>query len=798
MLHEILLSLSGHPSPLFESAANQKTEIPTNPAVNTSAFPLLSPPEAELLKSVAHLAELHRATRKHASRIASSHESTICRAVATAIVSTHLARFQQKILDVEDRILKQDASIVGAYNIVPLAGIVAEFDEWTRRMEWFWDLANFMLPAGPSDKSKGKDSTRFLSASLIDKLRQEAQTGYSDIEAVALDLSKVAETAWLRQLSTWVLYGKLPTHGSEDFFISLMRDDNGAVGYVTDSRMLPKFVSSRTASSILFIGRSLDQIRSRGPTVVASNGPALSEHELLAIHLQHLSELQVPLSSAALSEAISEIRLSLSRNMLQQLLPLPKILQILSLMQEFFLLGRGEFSVALIENADEQIQSRQRNPKQSKPGRGVHGMLIKEAEVSTVLAKTWAALTALIDDEEMTDENLDLARNLVSLSMSKPTATRPPTPGRAREAADALPKLSSVAFNDLLLSVPTTLTLDISPPLDLFLTQSEVDIYSSINAYLLAIRRAHLRLTALWRESNLRREHPTPYGPPTSNKPFGQNMLRMRRERSNARTVKMRKVWATCGAAVFLLSEFGAYFEGEIVQESWKHFRQWIVGGDTEQSSRLGDSEGLAARQLNTSIRNEANTFGNQTRNRPNSAHHSQPAEQKPSVPHDPEVLAKAHRLFLSCLSHSILLTDIPYTHALRSLLTHVDALIAFLYRLRVIQANLDLEADAGVIDDALANHAADERDVLIELDRSRKRVDADLRGLVARLRELDRERVGWGTFGNVGSVEAVDGSSAAFEPWRGGGVDRLLMKLDFGTGVEGQDEDDEDALLPV
>ncbi|KAK8228638.1 gamma-tubulin complex component protein [Phyllosticta paracitricarpa] len=762
MLHEILLSLSGHPSPLFESAANQKTESPTNPAVNTSAFPLLSPPEAELLKSVAHLAELHRATRKHASRIASSHESTICRAVATAIVSTHLARFQQKILDVEDRILKQDASIVGAYNIVPLAGIVAEFDEWTRRMEWFWDLANFMLPAGPSDKSKGKDSSRFLSASLIDKLRQEAQTGYPDIEAVALDLSKVAETAWLRQLSTWVLYGKLPTHGSEDFFISLMRDDNGAVGYVTDSRMLPKFVSSRTASSILFIGRSLDQIRSRGSTVVASNAPALSEHELLAIHLQHLSGLQVPLSSAALSEAISEIRLSLSRNMLQQLLPLPKILQILSLMQEFFLLGRGEFSVALIENADEQIQSRQRNPKQSKPGRGVHGMLIKEAEVSTVLAKTWAALTALIDDEEMTDENLDLARNLVSLSMSKPTATRPPTPGRAREAADALPKLSSVAFNDLLLSVPTTLTLDISPPLDLFLTQSEVDIYSSINAYLLAIRRAHLRLTALWRESNLRREHPTPYGPPTSNKPFGQNMLRMRRERSNARTVKMRKVWATCGAAVFLLSEFGAYFEGEIVQESWKHFRQWI------------------------------------TRNRSNSAHHSQPAEQEPSVPHDPEVLAKAHRLFLSCLSHSILLTDIPYTHALRSLLTHVDALIAFLHRLRVIQANLDLEADAGVIDDALANHAADERDVLLELDRSRKRVDADLRGLVARLRELDRERVGWGTFGNVGSVEAVDGSSAAFEPWRGGGVDRLLMKLDFGTGVEGQDEDDEDALLPV
>lgn len=799
MLHEILLSLSGHPSPLFESPANQKTESPSNPAVNTSTFPLLSPPEAELLKSVAHLAELHRATRKHASRIASSHESTICRAVATAIVSTHLARFQQKILEVEDRILKQDASIVGAYNIVPLAGIVAEFDEWTRRMEWFWNLANFMLPTGTSDKSKSKDSSRFLSASLIDKLRQEAQTGYPDIEAVALDLSKVAETAWLRQLSTWVLYGKLPTHGSEDFFISQMRDDDGAVGYVTDSRMLPKFVSARTASSILFIGRSLDQIRSRGSTVVASDAPALSEHELLTIHLQHLSSLQVPLSSAALSEAISEIRLSLSRNMLQQLLPLPKILQMLSLMQEFFLLGRGEFSVALVEHSEDQMQSRQKNPKQSKPGRGVQGMLIKEAEVSTVLARTWAALTALIDDEEMMDENLDLARSLVNLSMSKPTSTRPPTPGRAREAADALPKLSNVAFNDLLLSVPTTLTLDISPPLDLFLTQSEVDIYSSINAYLLAIRRAHLRLTALWRESNLRREHPTPFGPPTSNKPFGQNMLKTRRARSNVRTVKMRKVWATCGAAVFLLSEFGAYFEGEIVQESWKHFRQWIVGGNSEQSqSREGGTDGLRSRLSQSSLPSQANISHGQQRNQPPSSfQQSQHVEQEPSVPHDPEILAKAHRLFLSCLSHSILLTDVPYTHALRSLLTHIDELIAFLSRLRVIQANLDLETDSGVVD-ALANYEDEERDVLLELDRSRKRVDADLRGLVARLRELDKERVGWGTFGSVGSVETMDGSGA-FEPWRGGGVDRLLMKLDFGSGVEGQEEDDDDeALLPA
>ncbi|KKY16315.1 putative spc97 spc98 family protein [Diplodia seriata] len=153
-------------------------------------------------------------------------------------------------------------------------------------------------------------------------------------------------------------------------------------------------------------------------------------------------------------------------------------------------------------------------------------------------------------------------------------------------------------------------------------------------------------------------------------------------------------------------------------------------------------------------------------------------------TPHDPEVLASAHRLFLRSLSYSLLLTDMPYTHALRSFLTHVDELIAFIDRLRTIQRNLDLERDEGVVD-AFANYEQEEKDVLLELDRARKRVDSDLRSLVARLRELDKERVGTGLFGDGESI-------GGFEPWKGGGVDRLLMKLDFGASANEEVDDDE------
>ncbi|KAM3424105.1 Spindle pole body component [Cercospora zeina] len=205
MLHEVLLALSGHPSPLFNSPANNGAK---------DDFPLLSPSEAALLKSIGTLSGLHRKLKRHLELIASTHESVICRAVAASVQQTHLGRFQNHILHVEEKILKKDASLVGAYEIVPLASIVAEFDDWHRVMNWYWQVACFMLdPNGKNSKCN--------SARLIDKLRFSMQTGYPEVEKAATELARVAETSWLRQLTSWIVHGKLPTHGAKDFFITI-------------------------------------------------------------------------------------------------------------------------------------------------------------------------------------------------------------------------------------------------------------------------------------------------------------------------------------------------------------------------------------------------------------------------------------------------------------------------------------------------------------------------------------------------------------------------------------------------
>jgi hypothetical protein len=60
---------------------------------------------------------------------------------------------------------------------------------------------------------------------VIDRLRSELQTGYQDVEEAARSLVAVAEVAWLKQVSAWILYGKLPSFGADDFFVQQSEGD---------------------------------------------------------------------------------------------------------------------------------------------------------------------------------------------------------------------------------------------------------------------------------------------------------------------------------------------------------------------------------------------------------------------------------------------------------------------------------------------------------------------------------------------------------------------------------------------
>jgi len=758
MLHEILLSLSGHPSALFDADTGSTH-------VTSTVTRLLSPPEVELLSSIGHLSRLHRKTRDHVTRIAASHPSTVCRAVATAIDTHQLGQFQRKILDVESRILNRDASTVGAYNIVPLAGVVSEFSEWTRLMSWLWEMSNFMLPSDAPPKTEGLTDKTASGAATIDKLRSEAQTGYPDIEDAAHYLGKIAETSWLRQLSTWLLYGKLPSFGASDFFIQQWNENIDESAFNVHNKFLPKFVTRQTASSILFIGKSLNQIRQL-PSAAQQRKDSRksSELDLLSEHVQQLAQVTAPITSAKLSEIVANIRLSLSRNLLQHLLPREKIVETLKLLHQFFLIGRGEFAMILIAEADIKMASRHRGPTATQQAQSTKGILLKEIEINQVLARSLSHLSTLSGEDDHTDDVLDIATQHLHLTTHNSSNVRPGTPGREKDDDSSLPQLAILSFDDLLFSVPTSLTMDIHSPLDLFINKADLDLYSAINSFLLAVRRAHLHLASLWRHSSIRRDHPCPPGYQYSNSARGKTILSRRRERASLRTREMRRVWATCAAAIFFLAESEAYFQGAVVQESFEHFLSWVIG----PHSSIAPENCLLPLNLTSA---------------------SAPNTTKPeSQQHDPEAVATAHRRFLSSVAYYLLLTDTTFTKSLRLLCTHIDELVAYVTRLTKIQGSLDMEEDDGV-EDYAQDYKKEEKRVKLELDRSRKRMDSDLKTLVERLREIDGERIGTSAPGLL-SGAAVD--EGAFEPVRVGGIDRLLMKLDWDEEEEGEEDHDD------
>jgi hypothetical protein len=731
MLHEIFLALSGHPSPIFGKGSVED--------VSHDGVALLSPSEKALLKSIGQLAEIHRHLRTQLEAIASSHHSTICRSVANSIRQTHLSRFQDKILDVERRILVKDTSVVGAYDIVPLASVVGEFDGWHRRMGWYWDITSFMRSNSSSNRGEERSG-----ASLIDKLRAEAQTGFPDIEANATELTRVAETAWLRQVSSWIMHGKLPVHGADDFFVQPEPGIEGQVGHFRkDIKLLPKCVIPTSASSILFIGKSIHQVRhyeQQSQLQAKTQIPKIQHGHLANAHLKHLSSLSLPIIPAQLARAVSAIRMSLSQNILQHLLPLQDIMTLLSCLRRYFLLEDGEFTLALVQEAEVRIHARQHSMGkllQQDPVKALQGLTVKNAELNQTLGQTWKALAMRDETEE--NPAFEFARENVTLSAPSKTIARPSTSDSVTAAS---PKMSTIAFNDMLFPSAAHLALDISAPLDLFISPHEVETYSAINAYLISIRRSHLRLADLWRRTPARREHPAPPGPRLNATEASRAAQAPARKRATIRTVAARKVWATCSAAMSLLSETAAYLEGEIIRCSWERFEAWLK----EPAEAAHTTVGLGADAADV--------------NPPKAAQR------------DPETLAAGHCAFLAALTYALFLTDMHYTKELRSLLGNVDQLIALFVRLLEIQQKIDLEQDAGL---ETVHVEEDERKIALELDRARKRVDSDLKSVINRLRQLDHERIGAGRYLDLGHVD-----TGGFEPWKGGGVDRLLMKLEF------------------
>ncbi|KAI9152078.1 Gamma-tubulin complex component 4 [Paramyrothecium foliicola] len=764
MLHEILLSLSGHPSPLLRADASD--------AQRNSG---ITPPERQLLATAAHLSDVHINLITSTAHVSASHPSIVCRAVANGIRSIHLAAFQRKVLEVEESILRDDPALVGAYNIVPLTAVISEFKGWTRRMDWLWDVVQFMTAKMDTKEAcKGSD--------LLDRLRLELHSGYQDVQEAAMSLVKVAETAWLKQVSGWISYGRLPSSGQYDLFIQKSR--NADEEFTVAPSLLPSFVTPTTAASMLFIGKALNHVKVKS---TIQSGVGMTQY--ITSTLQLLADLEFPLKGTSFSRTITAIRLSLSEKTLQKILPLSRVITTLQLLRDFFLLGRGEFAMALTHEADERLRNRWRRADNLayQKAEGLRDVTVKDGEVAAVLVRTWAVLASMQGQHSEEDDQLELARDLLRLHLVKSTSV-PPMTTSSRLSRDALNLLATSPFRNVLFSVPAMLSMQLPSPLDMVLSPSDLHLYSCVNSYLLAMRRAHIRLTDLWKMTSLRRHHPAIRG--------ADEQAVVLRQRWAARSQSMRSAWTTANAAIFFLGETEAYLQTEVVAVLWDSFHAWLNGhdgGETQSGSGWASAAQPTRDQPHNADHDEDEDLWLQCEDKsgyepPEAAtNQSRPT----TLPHDPQTLSTAHSLYLGTLVHRLLLTQPTFTQPLYTLLVHLDHLVSHIQRLHSIYTAIDLETDSGVVD-AFVDLEKEQAEVKALLRGVEGKVKRGIEEVVVSLRALENNAdfvAEWESDGVIGDEDDGLSDDVGYAPARVGGINRLLMKLDFGSWFGRPDE---------
>ena len=526
------------------------------------------------------------------------------------------------------------------------------------------------------------------------------------------------------------------------------------------------------ANSILYIGKTLNYLD--GAMIGEELGGLSLDHNLTTSissrleNVRRLTHLTSPLSSNALATVVGEMRASLTRQITRGVLPVQKILDTLSSLQDFFLSRRVDFTDALITEADEHL--RQRHTQARLPGSrsgstGLAGAMMKENEVSTVLSRTWHALAPGLNTDETLDDEMEWARENLRLSLAKPSVGGDRTVQLRSEDRTLQHELESCdgTFDDFLLSAPTQLHLVLKPPMSLFLHQQELQSYAAMHAYLLSIRRANLHLSALWRRNLLRKSSPVLAGSNKSSK-YRLESSKRSRERSAKREKRLRPIWAALSRTIFFLNELGQYLSFEVVDQSWVSFQGWLY--TTRNEDDLNNQ-----RQATRAFSNEAELL-------PSEEYLHATVNTNPSNPlaQDPEILSTAHRQYLSSLLSSLLLTNPTYTAVIRDLLHRIDHLASLVIRIENIFSNVDLQ-DEGVMEEdgpSARNYVQEEREVHQEMKTAADRVESGMARVVEVLRGIDAQK-----YKNQESAwKAKIRAKTGFEPWHGGHVDRLLLRL--------------------
>ncbi|ANB13428.1 hypothetical protein AWJ20_1719 [Sugiyamaella lignohabitans] len=421
--------------------------------------------------------DLPLADREIAASLFPGPYSSASNAIATTIDKELLRPFKQCLVDIEAKILNRDSAYVGGEHQVALSKIAAEtVRKWERRFIYSRTLLEFITKMPPqSDRAERRQP---YPHELIDKLRKDEAVGYEDLKELVHNCLISVERTWLAQVSSWILYGRLPRKSAMEFMIARVAttdtpQQHSSQFILRESFMPSAFMNSTIGNNVFIIGQCLFQMKAFSQNISRGvDGKASFDLDTIAEHSKLLFSTKLPISENEFHRKIAAIKTSVFKNIVKNMLPIPNIQQLFALLRRIALAGSFEFTDCFLSNIELE---------RSKGTTANFEALSFDS--GRIFRRALAEFTE--DSSSQSDRDLyEITSRLVSYNIVD----------ESRQSAH------SGQFDDLLLGLRCKLSIKIDWPLYILVTERESELYGALFSYFMAIKNTIRNLKDLWKE----------------------------------------------------------------------------------------------------------------------------------------------------------------------------------------------------------------------------------------------------------------------------------------------------------
>lgn len=469
MLHEVLLVLAGHTSPIVSDTPTALSDT------------LLHPSETALIANIAQFGRLHYSVKtkvaivlgsymdlpspevaRFAARFYPGPYSAACHAVANLVEQKVTGEFNRVLIQLERSILSSDKSLANtslkaSSAAMSLTSIVAQTVHlWLRRFQYADELLGYIM------------SRRVFCHEILTRLANDSDTGFPDVKCLVMACITAVENVWVSLIVSWIFYGKA---GTRDFFIDVMINRDGIEIYRLNTSRIPLAVSQATAQKILTTGESIAHFM-RDSSIATPHARNYDTHGILMAALKDSSSfmngVEHPIRDDQLSFMVSQVQNAVYTNIAANMLPIPDIERFLHVIRSIVLAG----SVYFVEPFLDEVSKY--SLKQSSYSRTL--------DLSTIIAKS---ISAFGEDGSQLDRDVqDMALSILQGSSSTSSSS----------ASSILDMLRSHMWPDR-----QHLELRVRWPLDIIITHNQQCLYSDIFTLLVVMRMETDKVTDLWR-----------------------------------------------------------------------------------------------------------------------------------------------------------------------------------------------------------------------------------------------------------------------------------------------------------